>query len=113
MSTLLFSYGTLQNKDVQLANFGRELMGRPDTLPGYGRRLVPILDPTVIASTGETHYANAEPAPGEIVTGTVFEVTEQELAAADEYEEPALYDRIAVTLGSGAQAWVYVRRALS
>jgi gamma-glutamylcyclotransferase (GGCT)/AIG2-like uncharacterized protein YtfP len=112
MATLLFSYGTLQNKDVQLAHFGRELTGRPDTLTGYGRRLVPILDPAEIASTGETHYANAELAPGETVTGTVYEVTEEELAAADEYEEPALYNRIIVTLASGTAAWVYVRRSL-
>ena len=96
---------------MQLANFGRELTGRPDALPGYGRRLVPILDPAEIASTGETHYANATPAPGETVTGMVFEVTEEELAAADEYEEPAQYYRIVVTLRSGAQAWVYVQRA--
>jgi hypothetical protein len=32
---LLFSYGTLQNRDVQIANFGRELTGREDTLPSY------------------------------------------------------------------------------
>ena len=34
-SVLLFSYGTLQDKDVQMANFGRELTGHEDALPGY------------------------------------------------------------------------------
>jgi hypothetical protein len=29
-AVLLFSYGTLQDKAVQLANFGRELAGSPD-----------------------------------------------------------------------------------
>lgn len=32
---LLFSYGTLQDKAVQLANFGRELNGQADRMPGY------------------------------------------------------------------------------
>lgn len=32
---LLFSYGTLQQKQVQLANFGRELTGSKDILQGY------------------------------------------------------------------------------
>jgi gamma-glutamylcyclotransferase (GGCT)/AIG2-like uncharacterized protein YtfP len=100
MAVLLFSYGTLQNKNVQIANFGRELTGREDALTGYARRAVGI-------------YANAEPSsdPDDAVTGTVFEVTEQELAAADKYEEPANYRRILVTLRSGVQAWVYVHAA--
>ncbi len=37
-----------------------------------------------------------------------FEVTDAELAAADDYERPAAYVRIAVVLASGASAWVYV-----
>ena len=41
------------------------------------------------------------------VPGMVFEVTDAELALADEYEEPALYTRIRVTLASGREAWVY------
>jgi gamma-glutamylcyclotransferase (GGCT)/AIG2-like uncharacterized protein YtfP len=110
-TVLLFSYGTLQKKEVQIANFGRELRGREDALPGYTRGLVPILDPEVVASSGESYYANAEPSANseDLVRGTVFEVTEQELAAADQYEEPARYGRIFVTLRSGDQAWVYVR----
>ena len=107
---LLFSYGTLQKKDVQLATLGRELTGRADALPGYAVRLVPILDPAEIASSGESHHANAVPTgnPNDAIAGTVFEVTQQELAAADLYEAPAAYRRIRVTLGSGTPAWVYV-----
>lgn len=37
----------------------------------------------------------------------VFEISEAELAAADEYEVDD-YRRIAVPLRSGATAWVYV-----
>jgi gamma-glutamylcyclotransferase (GGCT)/AIG2-like uncharacterized protein YtfP len=110
MSHHLFSYGSLQNKNVQIASFGRELAGHADALPGYTRRLIPIPDPNVIAALGESHYANAEPSPHreDIVTGTVFEITDQELAAADQYEAPAQYHRIPVTLQPGTQAWVYV-----
>jgi gamma-glutamylcyclotransferase (GGCT)/AIG2-like uncharacterized protein YtfP len=109
-TVLVFSYGTLQNKKVQIANFGRELTGREDALPGYARRMVAI-DPRVVALSGESHHANVEPSSNQedAVSGTVFEITEQELAAADKYEEVAEYRRISVTLRSGDQAWVYVR----
>ncbi|SPE26944.1 conserved hypothetical protein [Candidatus Sulfopaludibacter sp. SbA3] len=96
---------------MQIASFGRELTGRADALPGYIRRMVPIPDPRVAASIGESHYANAEPSPNpeDAVSGIVFEITEQELAAADKYEEGAEYRRISVTLTSGVRAWAYVR----
>ena len=68
-------------------------------------------NPKVVSLSGESHHANAEPSsnPEDSVFGTVFEITEQELAAADIYEEVAEYRRISVTLRSGDQAWVYVR----
>jgi hypothetical protein len=40
------------------------------------------------------------------VSGTVFELSERELAAADQYE-PAGYQRISAMLASGRQTWVY------
>jgi gamma-glutamylcyclotransferase (GGCT)/AIG2-like uncharacterized protein YtfP len=110
-TVLLFSYGTLQNRNVQIATFGRELTGREDALPGYVRRMVMLNNPKIMALTGESRHANVEPSAdaNDAVSGTVFEVTEQELAAADEYEEAAYYHRLSVTLRSGDQAWVYVR----
>ena len=107
---LLFSYGTLQRPDVQLATFGRLLRGEPDDLPGFAPALVPIDDPAVVAATGRTHHANVICTGGadSRVRGTVFAVSEEELAAADRYEEPASYARILVPLASGKQAWVYV-----
>ena len=109
-TVLLFSYGTLQYQNVQIANFGRILTGREDSLLGYTRGRVPITDPEVVASSGESYYANALPSsnPEDAVSGTVFEVTEEDLAAADRYEEPAGYRRISVTLRSGVRAWVYI-----
>jgi hypothetical protein len=109
---LLFSYGSLQRKAVQAANFGRELEGRADALPGFVRRLVPIDDAEDAELVGESHYANAEPCDdgGESLVGTVYEVSLEELAAADRYEAPAGYRRIRVTLASGVVAWAYVRQ---
>jgi gamma-glutamylcyclotransferase (GGCT)/AIG2-like uncharacterized protein YtfP len=107
---LLFSYGTLQDKAVQVSNFGRELSGRPDSILGYAQTLVAITDPAVVALSGKTHHPIVQPSadPRDEVPGTVFEITAQELAAADEYEVSD-YKRVSVPLKSGAQAWVYVR----
>ena len=107
---LLFSYGTLQRAAVQLATFGREFKSRPDALPGHRIAKVAITDPAVRAASGLSHNANAVPSPdpGDAIEGTVLEITEQELHAADKYEATADYHRIRVTLRSGNQAWVYV-----
>lgn len=107
---LLFSYGTLQQDDVQLATFGRRLKGVRDALVGFEQAQVLIEDPEVVATSGRTHHPivrrGADPASR--VDGTAFEVTDAEIRAADAYEVSA-YARIAVTLASGAQAWVYAQ----
>jgi hypothetical protein len=48
-SVLLFSYGTLRLPEVQRANYGRLLDGRPDALTGYKLRPVAIADPERLA----------------------------------------------------------------
>ena len=98
-------------KKVQMAHFGRELVGREDALTGYARRRVAIGDPEVEEWIGDTHYHNVEVSsnPEDVVWGMVFEISEQELEAADKYEEDAEYRRVRVTLRSGDLAWVYVR----
>jgi gamma-glutamylcyclotransferase (GGCT)/AIG2-like uncharacterized protein YtfP len=107
---LLFSYGTLQHEDVQLATFGRPLKGSRDELVGFEQQTVMIEDPKVVALFGRVHHANvvAHGRKESRVPGTVFEVTDAELAAADEYERPTAYQRIIAPLASGKQAWVYV-----
>jgi gamma-glutamylcyclotransferase (GGCT)/AIG2-like uncharacterized protein YtfP len=107
---LLFSYGTLQLQNIQRATFGRLLHGQRDALPGYEPSLVGIEDAGHAAAVGRTHYANVlfNGCADSRVAGTVFEVTDAELAAADEYERPASYARVAVTLTSGKDASVYV-----
>ena len=102
---LLFSYGTLQQEDVQLSVFGRLLNGLPDALVGFEQSLIEINDPESTASA--THaIVKCNGRNHSRVSGTVFEISDTELAKADEYE-PADYKRISTTLPSGRQAWVY------
>jgi gamma-glutamylcyclotransferase (GGCT)/AIG2-like uncharacterized protein YtfP len=109
MTELLFSYGTLQLPEVQRATFGREVPGRRDAIVGYDLDQVTISDPHVIATSGSDRHPILRPTDraDAHVDGMVFEISETELAAADEYEVDD-YRRIAVPLRSGATAWVYV-----
>jgi gamma-glutamylcyclotransferase (GGCT)/AIG2-like uncharacterized protein YtfP len=109
VSERLFSYGTLQQKEVQLASFGRLLTGQADSLPGWRQAMVEITDAEVIAKSGKTHHPIVMPGRrDDSVAGTVFEITAEELAAADRYEV-ADYKRVSVILASGLTAWVYVK----
>lgn len=106
----LFSYGTLQNEAVQLATFGRRLTGTPDLLRGYRLDMLTIRDAGVVATSGATQHPIASHTgdDADAVPGTVFRLTPKELAQADAYEVDD-YRRMAVTLASGLQAWMYVR----
>ncbi|PWC84222.1 UDP-N-acetylmuramate--alanine ligase [Azospirillum sp. TSH100] len=109
-AVLLFSYGTLQQENVQLASFGRRLAGRADALPGYRCDMLEITDPEVIRTSGKRFHpvVGESGDPADEVAGTLFEITPEELAAADSYEV-ADYKRVMVRLKSGAEAWVYVK----
>ncbi|MFD6878361.1 MULTISPECIES: gamma-glutamylcyclotransferase family protein [unclassified Streptomyces] len=105
----LFSYGTLRFPEVQLARFGRPLDGTPDALPGFRITHIEITDPQVIAESGTDRHPLlvASPEGTDAVDGTVFSITDEELAAADAYEVDD-YARTRVTLRSGTRAWVYL-----
>jgi gamma-glutamylcyclotransferase (GGCT)/AIG2-like uncharacterized protein YtfP len=105
----LFSYGTLQQRQVQLDTFGRELAGHADTLVGYQLAQLRITDPKVLASSGQQYHPilRYSGEPTDQVAGTVFAISAAELAAADSYEVDD-YQRVATTLLSGQVAWVYV-----
>lgn len=97
---LLFTYGTLQNKDIQLSLFKRILTGNNTSLLGYqtgsivlGNTTYPILTPS-----------NNKKLP---IQGTCYQINDQELLICDEYEGEE-YKRILVTLESKQKAWVYV-----
>ena len=106
----LFSYGTLQQNEVQQKTFGRLLNGHADSLPRFGSAKVKIENADVIADTGMTHYDNAVYSGGEdsCVDGMVFDISDDELALADRYEKIANYVRVEVKLQSGERAWVFV-----
>lgn len=112
----LFSYGTLQQENVQLETFGRRLAGQADQLAGFVQTEIAIEDPEVVRASGKTHHPMLvfTGRPGDDVNGTVFDITDAELAQADDYEVDD-YQRVSVTLVSGVQAWVYVdaRQAIS
>lgn len=108
----LFSYGSLQQEEVQVATFGRKLDGEPDLLIGYEPSLVKIADPAVAERLKKTHHDNARPTGDEwsSIQGTAFEVTDAELAHADAFEQQYNYARVNVKLASGNDAWVYLHQ---
>lgn len=108
--TRLFSYGTLQQRDVQLATFGRELAGVRDVLEGFALSMLQITDPGVIATSGKTHHPILRHTgdPADQVEGTVFEITHDELMKADDYEVDG-YRRILARSKSGLETHVYVQ----
>jgi RimJ/RimL family protein N-acetyltransferase len=108
-SESLFAYGTLQLETVQLATFGRRLAGARDALTGF--ELVPLAidDPSVVAISGKAQHTMAKftGRQSDVIPGTVFSVSEDEIRSADRYEVAAV-KRVMVALQSGVRAWVYV-----
>ena len=102
---LLFSYGTLREAAVQMSLFGRLLHGQTDELVGFVESLQTIEDERFLAKAQHS-IVRFDGQNESRVAGTVFEVSEAELARADAYE-PAGYKRITTVLASGKTAWVY------
>ncbi len=96
---LLFTYGTLQEKEVQLGVFSRTLLGMDDELSHYriSETKVSGLYPTL-------EYTNEG---NDRIKGKVYTLAPKELERADWYEGEA-YKRIQVTLASGKKAWAYM-----
>jgi gamma-glutamylcyclotransferase (GGCT)/AIG2-like uncharacterized protein YtfP len=105
----LFSYGTLQQPEVQRANYGRLLEGTPDALVGYRLRPLAITSAKVVRLSGKAVHTIASHTGDEAdrIHGMLFEIGDDELAATDAYEVDA-YARAEVTLQSGARAFVYI-----
>ena len=108
-SECLFSYGTLQLEAVQMATFGRPLAGTSDALRGFELAVLKIEDQTVVAISGTAYHTMATftGRASDLVPGTVFSVTPDEIQNADTYEVAAV-KRVAVVLQSGVRAWAYV-----
>ena len=105
---LLFSYGTLQQSDVQLTTFGRRLLGAADSIVGFELGVFRVDDPAFVAKSGKADHTIVRFTghDNHRVAGTVLEVTDEELAKSDAYE-PAGYTRVHATLASGGWVWVY------
>ena len=107
----LFTYGTLQLDDVQLATFGRRLEGRSDVLIGYRLVKITIEDEDFVVKSGTAEHRNLQFTgnSSDFVEGTVFSVTMEELEKSDAYE-PEGYERVLVRLKSGINAWIYLNK---
>ncbi|TDS18991.1 gamma-glutamyl AIG2-like cyclotransferase [Maribacter caenipelagi] len=97
----LFTYGTLQEREVQLGVFARPLNGFEDELPLYTLSDIKVADlyPT-LQHTGDKEDA---------IKGQVYTLSHQELQKADRYEGEA-YERIQIQLASGKNAWTYIAK---
>lgn len=95
----LFTYGTLQDERLHHALFQKKMEGTADTLRGY----------RISEAKANGVYEMAEHTGNEedVVQGIVYNIAEEHLKGADEYEGD-LYERISVTLVSGKKAWVYI-----
>ena len=107
----LFSYGTLQLEKVQIETYGRLLKGKNDSLQNYKLDKVKITDEAVLQKSGKEFHPIAikTESQNHCIEGTIFEITEAELAETDEYEVSD-YQRILETFSSGKQAWVYIAK---
>lgn len=112
MTEYLFSYGTLQNGEVQMELFGRHLIGHRDILKGYKTTVIELDEEGFVGFSEQEKYliASISDDENDAIEGTALEVTIDELLLADEYE-PEKYERERVTLGSGRQAWIYLKAA--
>jgi len=110
----LFSYGTLQQEEVQMETFGRLLQGTEDVLQGYRLGEIEITDTEVLRSSKKKLHPILffTGSSKDSVIGTVFRITSSELEQADAYEVLD-YQRVCICLKSGIYCWAYVSRKTS
>ena len=96
---VLFSYGSLQQQEVQLSLYKRVLKGDEDQLKGFKLTEELLYDqyPIIIETKDNI----------DLISGYVFEITLEELKFTDDYEGEH-YRRTQVKLESGREAWCYV-----
>ncbi|MBS1589095.1 MAG: gamma-glutamylcyclotransferase [Bacteroidetes bacterium] len=84
----LFSYGTLQNEQVQIETFGRILKGVEDALPCYSLHFIEIKDTEVLRKSKQKYHPIIEFTNdvNDLVQGKLFEVSDDEIQKADSYE---------------------------
>lgn len=100
----IFSYGTLQSKEIQMQVFNKVLTGTKDELLGYK-----LKDLKIEEEFGIADYFVATPSdnPSDCIKGIVFNISSHDLAKADQFESNA-YKRVQIELKSGTIAWIYI-----
>lgn len=109
MKHFIFSYGTLQSDKIQQEVFKRILTGTSDVLHGFLLRQIEIAEYDGNGKLYQSIYPVAYRTndPDNFVKGVLYEVTDDELRWADEYEGEH-YQRKQFQLASGNTAWVYI-----
>jgi hypothetical protein len=110
----LFSYGTLQQENVQIETYGRILKGVRGILCGYLLQQVRITNPDVLAKSEKEFHPIAVKTdnPDDTIEGIIFEITDDELAFTDAYEVDD-YQRVQENFGKHGTAWVYVAATIT
>ncbi|MBO0331224.1 gamma-glutamylcyclotransferase family protein [[Muricauda] lutisoli] len=98
----LFSYGTLQDLQVQQYIFGRLLKGRTDAALGFKKLENAVYGRYALVINTDNHEDK--------VMGMAYEVNETDLKKADIYETSA-YKRQKFSLESGDEAWIYIENS--
>ncbi|MEH6659170.1 gamma-glutamylcyclotransferase family protein [Leeuwenhoekiella marinoflava] len=103
---LLFTYGTLQDIEIQKKLFGRKLDGEKDILKKY--KLGTIKIPENQEQTQTYFIAMHTGNKSDEIEGTVYELRDFELNIADEYEG-YFYKRKHVLLASNKKVIIYCK----
>lgn len=108
---LLFSYGALQLKNVQIETYGRELEGTDDSLIGYKLENSQIKNASVLKKNNQKFHPIAikTTTTEERIDGKIFEITTEELFKTDLYKVDD-YKRVSETFESGTEAWIYIKK---
>lgn len=96
---LLFSYGTLQEPEIQEKILNRRLKGTKAILLGYKKYEKRMMNKYPIIEQSDDAKA--------MVSGILYKVSNYELYKIDLYESLA-YTRIQAKLKSSVKAWVYI-----
>lgn len=107
----LFSYASLQLEKVQLEICGRIFSGEKDSLRSFKLDKVQIADVEVLKNNRQQLGAIAvrTDSPNDLLEGTIYELTEEELLQIDRYQGGD-YKREMEVLTSGKTAWIYVAK---
>lgn len=94
-----------------METFGRILQGEKDCLPGYEVSMLEITDEEVLKKSNQKfhpilHFSGNE---NSVVEGMLYEVSNDEISRADEYEVDD-YKRVEAVFTSGKTGFLYVKK---